>query len=83
MAWGDALSRILAKIDDVLESPDITVAQERAIESISDTVRTVFSGIREAAHTDDYDRLLACVDRLREEIVIAEALLDRLLKPAT
>ena len=27
MAWGDALSRILAKIDDVLESPDITVAR--------------------------------------------------------
>ena len=82
MTWADALPRILAKIDDVLKLPDITVAQAKEIQSIADTVGAVFLGIREAARADDYDRLMAGVDRLREEIITADTILDRLIKPS-
>jgi hypothetical protein len=82
MTWADALPRILGKIDEVLKSPDITTAQATDIESIAETVGAVFLGIREAARADDYDRLMAGVDRLREEIMTADAVLDRLIKPS-
>jgi hypothetical protein len=82
MTWADALPRILAKIDDVLKLPNITIAQAKEIESIANTVGAVFVGIREAARADDYDRLMAGVDRLREEIMTADAVLDRLIKPS-
>jgi hypothetical protein len=81
MTWGDALSRILAKIDQMLQSPNITVAQATDVESISDHVGIVIQGIKEAVRTNDYDRLIASVDRLREEIATAEASLDRMLRP--
>ena len=41
--WADALPRILAKIDDVLKLPDITVAQAKEIQSIADRVGAVFT----------------------------------------
>jgi hypothetical protein len=81
MTWGAALPRILAKIDEMLQSPNITVAQATDVESISDHVGIVIQGIREAVRTNDYDRLIASVDRLREEIAAGDMMLDRMLKP--
>lgn len=81
MTWAEALPRLLARIDKVLKLPDITKAQTADIESIAELVGTVFLGIREAVDSDDYDRMIASVDRLREEIARANEILDRLLKP--
>jgi hypothetical protein len=77
----DALSRVLVRIDEVLKLPEITLARATDIESIADTIGDVFLGIRQAATANDLDRLIACGDRLREEIAIAEALLYRFIKP--
>jgi hypothetical protein len=79
----DALPRVLAKIDQVLKLPDITETQAKHIESMAEIVGTIFLGIREAVDSDDYDRTVAGVDRLREEILTADTILDRLLKPET
>ena len=57
MTWADALPRILAKIDDVLKLPNITIAQAKEIESIANTVGAVFVGIREAARAEHYARI--------------------------
>ena len=81
MSWGDALSSILAKIDELLKSPEITVAQATDVQTIADNVGIIMRGIGEAARTNDYHRLDASVERLREEIVAAAATLERLLKP--
>ena len=81
MMWGNAVPHVLAKIDKVLKLREVSETQASDIESIAEIVGTVFLGIREAVDSDDYDRLVAGVDRLREEIVTANAILDRLLKP--
>ena len=75
------MSHVLARIDEVLRLPEITLAQATDIESIADTIGDVFLGIRQAVSANDFDRLIACGDRLRDEIAIAEALLDRFIKP--
>jgi hypothetical protein len=78
--WADALPRVLVRIDKVLKLPEVAEAQASDIESIAELLRTVFLGIREAVDSDDYDRMIASVDRLREEIVTANTILDRVLK---
>ena len=83
MTWVDALPRVLAKIDQVSKLADITETQANNIESMAERVRTIFLGIREAVDSDDYDRTIAGVDRLREEILTADTILDRLLKRET
>jgi len=79
ITWGDALSSILAKIDELLESPKITSAQATNVQTIADSVGAVMRGIWEAVRTNDYDRLVSSVERLREEIVAAGATLEHLL----
>jgi hypothetical protein len=83
MTWSVALPSVLTKIDQVLKLRDVKETQAAEIESIAELVGTVFLGISEAVDADDYDRLIVSVDRLREEIVTADAILDRLLKPIT
>jgi hypothetical protein len=65
------------------EIPDITETQANNIESMAERVGTIFLGIKEAVDSDDYDRTIAGVDRLREEILTADTILDRLLKRET
>lgn len=79
MTWADALPRLLSKIDKVLKMSEVSEAQATEIASMTELVGSVFLGIREAVDSDDYDRLLASVERLREEILTANAILDRLL----
>ena len=83
MTWVDALPRVLAKIDQILKLPDITETQAKHIESMAERVGTIFLGIREAVDSDGYDCTVAGVDRLREEILTADTILGRLLKPET
>jgi hypothetical protein len=80
MTWSVALPSVLTKIDKVLKLPDVKETKVTEIESIAEIVGTVFLGIKEAVDADDDDRLIASVDRLREEIVTANLILDRLLK---
>jgi hypothetical protein len=81
--WADAIPALLRKIDVVLELSYLTETQTLDIELISVRVGMVFMSIRKATDTDEsYDRLIASTDRLREEIVAADAALDSLLKPS-
>jgi hypothetical protein len=77
--WADAMPRLIERIDDVLKLPFISETQAVEIESIAERVETLFLGIREAVNDHNYNRLVASVDRLREEIVAGDATLDRLL----
>jgi hypothetical protein len=79
--WAGDLPRVLSKIDRVLKLSYITEAQAADIESIAELVRTVLLELREAVEADDYDRMIASVDRLHEGITTADATLDRLLTP--
>ena len=81
--WGPAVPRLLTKINEVVKLPQMTAAQTAGIEAIAELVRTLLLSIREAVDSDDYDRLIAATDRLREEVVKADETLDRLLKPET
>lgn len=81
MTWADALPHVMARIDKVLALPQITEAQTTYIESIVELVGTLLLAIRKAVDSDDYDRTIASVDRLREEILSANATLDRLFNP--
>ena len=83
MTWSVALPSVLTKIDQVLKLRDVKETQAAEIESIAELSGPYSLGISEAAHADDYDRLIVSVDRLREEIVTADAILDDLLKPIT
>jgi hypothetical protein len=80
VTWNDALSRVVTRIDEVLKLPYVTETQATVIESIAKTVGTVFLGIREAVDSEDYDRLGASIDRLREELAAADPILDRFIK---
>jgi hypothetical protein len=53
MTWGDALASLLAKIDELLKSREITVAQAAEVETIADNVGIVIRGIGETVRTDD------------------------------
>jgi hypothetical protein len=78
--WGDALPRVLIKIDEVRGASNITTAQAATVESIAYGIGTVIQGLGEAIYAEDYDGLIAILARLREKIVIANALIDRLLQ---
>jgi hypothetical protein len=55
----DALPRMLTKIDEVLKSLDVTVAQAENVESTAHAVEIVVHGIGEAVCTENYDRPIA------------------------
>jgi len=77
----DAIPRLLRKIDQVLELPDITRAQALDAELIAARIGMVFFAIKKAVVADaGYEQLVASTDRLREEITTANATLDGLIK---
>jgi hypothetical protein len=71
--------RLLTRIDEALAVPQISAAQAKGIEAIGELVSGLFLSIREAVDSDDYDRLIASLDRLREEVAKGDETLDRLL----
>jgi len=80
--WAAVIPGLLKKIDVVLELPHITEAQAFDIELIVVRIESVFMAIGEEVEADaSYDRLIANIDRLGEEIKTADATLDQLLKP--
>jgi hypothetical protein len=80
--WSDALPGLLRKLDVVLELPNLTATQRLDIDLIAARIGSVFVAIGLAVDADaSCERLLATMDRLREEITAADATLDGLLKP--
>jgi hypothetical protein len=77
------IPRLLAKIDEVVKLPHITEPEAVDAEWIAERTERLLLGIREALNAGDCDRLIASVDRLREEIADGNAKLDRLLRPET
>lgn len=80
--WADALPNVLSKISRVRHWPRITDAQATDIEKIAANMDAVLCCIRAAVDAEDYDRVSASVDRLREEIIRANRTLDRMLPTA-
>ncbi len=80
--WSDAMPSLLRKVDVVLELPNLTATQRLDIELITARVGSVFMAIGVAVEADaSCERLVATMDRLREEITAADATLDGLLRP--
>jgi hypothetical protein len=75
------MPRLIRRIDDVLRLPQITDAQTIAIELLPERISIGLRVIQAAINADeDCDRLIASMDRLRENFLEGEAAIDRLLK---
>jgi hypothetical protein len=81
MTWGEAIPRLVSKIEKILESPDLPEEHARATEQIADKIGTLFTAVRQAIDDGGYDGLIVSADRPREEIVAADAALDQMLRP--
>ena len=81
----EEISRLIRRIDETLKQPNLTEAQTHDIELIPQRVGSSIKAIREAAlvegtRTIREQKLVASIERLREEIAIANGILDELLK---
>ena len=76
ITWGKNLPRLIKRIDDALELPNLSLVQENDMQSMAEGLLYSFR----AAADDNYGHLLAATDRLREEITAAEATLHQLLE---
>jgi len=81
----EGISRLIRRVHETLKLPNLTEAQTRDIELIPQRIASSVKAIREAAlvegnRTIQEQILVASIDRLREEIAIANGILDELLK---
>jgi hypothetical protein len=77
------MPRLIQRIDSALCLPDLTEAQKFDLETMSDRIGIQFGSIQQVIELDEsYERLIASVERLREQIATSEATLDRLLVPS-
>jgi hypothetical protein len=81
----EEIPRLIRRIDETLKLPNLTGAQTRDIELIPQRIGSSIKAIREAAlvegtRTIREQKLVASIERLREEIAIANGILDELLK---
>jgi hypothetical protein len=74
-----AVARLLSKVEQVLNQPNITGYQAREVESIAERIELLFLAMEEVAAKKDYDLLLANVERLQLEIRMGDARLETLL----
>jgi hypothetical protein len=82
MTWAYAMPRLIGRIDDVPCLPRITRSQMIEAESIRQRIRVVLSALHAAVEADEeFERLTANMDRLREEIAAADVTLDRICMP--
>lgn len=81
----EEIARLIRRIDETLKLPNLTEAQTRDIELIPQRIGRSIKAIREAAIAEGNrvlrdQQLVASTERLREEIAIANGILDELLK---
>ena len=78
----EGISRLIRRIDETLKLPNLTEAQTRDIELIPQRIANSMKAIREAALVEgnsiQEQKLVASIERLREEIAIANGILDEL-----
>src|SRR5271154_7112306 len=79
--WAGVIPRLLHKMDGVLGLPQVSETQALAIEQITDKIGILYSSLRQSHEKEDYERMIASSDRLREEIQAANATLDQMLAP--
>jgi hypothetical protein len=81
----EEIPRLIRRIDETSKLPNLTEPQTRDIELIPQRISSSIKAIREAAlvegtRTIREQKLVASIERLREEIAIANGILDELLK---
>jgi hypothetical protein len=80
MTWAYAMPRLIRRIDSALCLKGLTETQKFDLETMADRIGIQFRSIQTVIDSDgSYERLLASMERLREEIATSEATLDRLL----
>jgi len=71
------------RLNQVLELPDLTESKVIAIESFTGRIAILNKSIRNTINTEDdsfpYEHSILSTDRLREEIAMANLILDRML----
>jgi hypothetical protein len=81
--WASTLPNLVNRIIETLGAPGLSEVQAHGIHHIRERVEHLFRTIGQLLEADDrdlsYDRLMALMDRLRDEILMANASLDRLL----
>jgi hypothetical protein len=81
----EEISSLIRRIDETLKLPNLTEAQTRDIELIPQRIGSSIRAIREATIAEGTrvlrdQQLVASTERLRQEIAIANEILDELLK---
>ena len=80
----EGISRLIGRVHETLKLPNLTEAQTRDIELIAQRIGSSMKAIREAALVEgnsiQEQKLVASIERLREEIAIANGILEELLK---
>jgi len=80
----EGISRLIRRVHETLKLPNLTEAQTRDIVLIPQRIASSVKAIREAALVEgnsiQEQKLVASIERLREEIAIANGILDELLK---
>jgi hypothetical protein len=81
--WASTMPKLVNRIIEMLGAPGLSEVQARGIQDIRERVEHLFQTIGQLLEADDrdlpYDRLMALLDRLREEILMATVSLDRVL----
>jgi|SRR6267378_6861364 hypothetical protein len=80
----EGISRLIRRVHETLKLPNLTEAQTGDIELIPQRIASSMKAIREAALVEgnsiQEQKLVASIERLREEIAIANGILDELLR---
>jgi hypothetical protein len=80
--WGGALPALLRRIGEATKMPSISDADKMALAAASKRIADLFQQANKILDGDEKtDDLVGIADRLREEIVNANVVLDRLKVP--
>jgi hypothetical protein len=79
--WGAALPALMRRIGEATKMPNIPDADKMALTSASKKIGDLFDKAGEAIDAGNNDDLAALADQLRDEVVKANIILDRLKVP--
>ncbi len=81
--WVAGIPRLLVRIGEVSEMPSLTEAQKLDLDMMAKRITDLYARVSDMADAEEddkvlYEKLIASTDRLREEIAIANVILDKL-----
>ena len=79
--WGSALPALLRRIGEATKTPSISDADKMMLAAISKRIGDLFRRVEKALDAGNTNNLATIADELRDEVVKANVILDRLKVP--